>query len=581
MSQLLLASTAEFRTLIHPFSNQSQLSRVIEIEIEFTDWSKTGPLSIVFPHRYGPATYVYRQIADLEVINNGQVMPTAFREPIRETQYADWSTIESVNRGSLLIRYKFLPQDYNYQAINAVWPVIHQDRAVIKGASVFAGLALSNGQDFDWNSLTQLEFKFNNEDSTWETHCASIQVSAHSCQFAPGTDLNRALYDSAFAVGNWDTKIEEIGQLNVKLLRAGQWSFGFNEYIEYLSTPINWMVEKMGGHNIENIQIISDTIPSDIVIPAGRETYGGERLIDSTYQIYMPNMSEIKFRRGGLHLPLHEFHHSYNWAWSNNQDRMNWFHEGLTDYMAYASVLRSTALEREDHLDYINDLALNYFNQWAHEELSIEEASEIRWENSSHPWQQWQIDDITYRQTVMLSLILDWKAKQFYSQQSDAPQMTDVLNELWRVYGMNKISFNEDEFYNTLEQVMGSELKDYFRQHIKNTDELPVAEFLEDLYPELSLIPQNSTGLKFYESQNQLFFSLYQRGLNKTQSQAIGLVPGDRITSLGNELVNSIDDFNHSLRVYRPGDEVVIGYIHQGQSRVTRAKVKNLMISNW
>lgn len=531
------------------------VSKNVAVSVTIEDW-KGGPLSFSFPNRYGPALEVWKHIKGLHVAQGSNALPYTIHQPEEQESNAQF-LVEKTAPGPITISYDVTPPDLSESRITSVWNVIQPDHAVLKGAS---SLPRIMGLDPKHNRA-DLVFHSPND---WKVFCSDEMIDMQTCRIYFDDIL--PLTSSAFPVGAWERRLQQVGNLELEILRAGAWGMSFDEFAAILTKPLQWQLEKIGGHQRKKYQLINDTYPEDFPFTGIRN--GGERLYSSTYSMVMRSLSLAEYRRYALNLPAHEFFHTF---FENYDEGMTWLQEGFTDYMAYQSRYLSGAID--DFLrgkDIAEAIEFSYWNNNANKVISLHDASLQRWETPERPWTQIQIDSMLYRQVVLFGLVIDWIAAKSGSEKS----MVDVIALLWSQFGQYGIAISEDKTFAAIESVLGPKVLSEFKHYLFAMEPLPLQQMLHDSGWILEEQTDPHLGFNVAEKDHHIEVRELSRGLNRDELQVLGIKLGDQILSVNMSPTVTITEFKSVLAALKIGESAELRILSQGMEMNIRVVVR-------
>jgi len=193
-----------------------------------------------------------------------------------------------------------------------------------------------------------------------------------------------------------------------------------------------------------------------------------------------------------LGLASHEYFHTWHVKRSKpaafmpyrldrrNHTRLLWVFEGITSYYQEVLLLRSHVLGAPIFLQRIGELLTRVYRTPGRLKQSLADSSFDAWDilykpEANHP--NTSISYYTKGAVVALALDLTLRA-----QTNGSVTLDDVMREVWRRYGAQGVGLPEDGFEALAIELGGdaAQLPAFFDQAIRGTEDLPLAELLQE-----------------------------------------------------------------------------------------------------
>ena len=243
-----------------------------------------------------------------------------------------------------------------------------------------------------------------------------------------------------------------------------------------------------------------------------------------------------------------------------------WLYEGVTEYFADQSLLRSGISNENMFLSRIKRFSgsMNYLP----EKFSLTEFSR----NVLEPENQ-RTYPIIYRYGPLNALLLDILLRQEYGTEGG---LLELVYELMEQFGPAK-PFEDDELFDVIEKITSKKIGDYCRRYIEGEEHIPLAELL----PSIGLQFKDSVTVEAYsfgidvtgtgEDMKSLFIKPEGANpLNIQEGDELISVDGRKISTENarylRRLWNPTSDHEITVTVVRDGQEFTLtGKAHKGE----------------
>ncbi len=153
-----------------------------------------------------------------------------------------------------------------------------------------------------------------------------------------------------------------------------------------------------------------------------------------------------------------------------------WAFEGITAYYDELALARSGVIEVESYLELFTQTVTRVMRCSGRQKQTVTESSFDAWtkfykqdENASNAIVSY------YTKGALVALALDLTIRQ---QTQGMKSLDDLMRALWMNHGKTNIGVPEDGIEDLAEKVTGLDLKDFFNNALRGTDDLPLKELL-------------------------------------------------------------------------------------------------------
>jgi predicted metalloprotease with PDZ domain len=407
--------------------------------------------------------------------------------------------------------------------------------------------------------------------------------------------------DSTFVAPNYDELIDaplEIGEFVEERFEAAGAVFKLVVHGEQDHWRINSFAEKLQKIVSEQLAMMGDPPFREYVFcwhVDPRADYFGLEHLNSTC-IGMPHRlgdqtnagedwdlyNELTHEDIDLDYAAHEFFHLWNvkrirpvelgpFDYSHEAYTTSlWIAEGMTDYYAYLTLIRSGLWSKRKWLQKYGSTISRYRRATGWKYRSPRELSWDVW-----LWAYGKGDQGNLAQTYfsyysagdLIALCMDLRIRH---ETQNTKSLDDVFRALLQRFGYPKPGFTEEQFWQTVETVSGLKWNDFRKRYITGREELPLDDYLLDAGILVDTASDTSApylGINIKrENDRAVIGSLTP---NSPAVQA-GLDVGDKLLAVNNEEVTS-ENWQEFLHRHRPGTMITLLIVRRGQVRTLNA----------
>ncbi len=359
---------------------------------------------------------------------------------------------------------------------------------------------------------------------------------------------------------------------------------------EVLGKPHQYVV--WGEGNIQPDKLIQDTqkiieteakifggLPYEkylFLVHLSGSGFGGLEHKDSTTLNY-PRLGfrdREKYNRF-LQLVAHEFFHLWNVKRirpkaletfdyeTENYTTSLWFCEGATSYYDTLIPLRAGIYNRKEFLKNLSKDINRYLTTPGRKVQPLAESSFDAWIKLYRREAHSDNNQISYYlKGQWLSLLLDLIIRKEHHNQKS---LDDVMRLLWHRYGKDEIGFTPKELENTISEVAGKDLTDFFERYLYTTEEIPFDKYFEPFGLRVKPIkdsdPAPYLGLKVATEAGKEKIKFVEAN---SPSAIAGIDPGDELLAI-NGLKAGSKNLSDRLKDYRVNNTISITFFHQDE----------------
>ncbi len=241
-----------------------------------------------------------------------------------------------------------------------------------------------------------------------------------------------------------------------------------------------------------------------------------------------------------------------------------WLLEGVTDYYAYLTLIRSGLWSKREWLQKYSNTIRRYRRATGWKFRSAREISLDVW-----LWAYGEGDQGNLRQTYfsyyphgdLIGLCMDLRIRQ---ETKNAKSLDDVMRALQSRFGYPKPGFTEEQFWQMVETATGLKWDDFRRSYINGREALPLAEYFS--YAGIVTETTSDTsashlGLGVRDEQDHVIISSLTPNSPAVEA---GLDAGDKLIAVNNEEVTS-ENWQDLLHKYKPGTTITLLISRRGQ----------------
>ncbi len=308
--------------------------------------------------------------------------------------------------------------------------------------------------------------------------------------------------------------------------------------------------------------------------------------------------SRFEFRpwksyRGWLHLVSHEFFHLWNVKrirpvmlgpfdyHAEVYTRLLWAMEGFTDYYSLLLLARGGLFQPSDYFEELAELIKQYESLPGRHVMDLSRSSFDTWIFLYTPNEDSPNRTISYYlKGGLVGLVLDMEIRR---RTGGERSLDDVLRLLYARYAAKGMGFPEHVYRETVEEVAGGAMDEFFAGYIDGVAELPLDEALGEAGLEIRRSTKDPDadggGERPPEGQDPTGPRLAWLGIRTqaregrvlvkssyTSGPSCGILDaGDEIIALSGDRVLKEDDLQKRLRDLSPGDRVAVTVSRKGR----------------
>lgn len=384
------------------------------------------------------------------------------------------------------------------------------------------------------------------------------------------TDHFDELFDSPFHLSKKNSVFFTSGTTKHELLIEGDVSFDFktkltNDLQKITETQIQWMGE---SPNLYYLFVLNLSLPA----------YGGLEHKASSINYFNPELihDEEEYKRL-LELLSHEYFHLWNIKrirpfalgpfdyQKPNLTRELWIAEGFTSFYDAYFLYHSGFLSIEDYLNKLQSDIFSLEDNEADFWMSLEESSFTAWtkyykrNGNSH-----NITVSYYTKGGVLALCMNLFLLHESKEKKTIRHVFHKLNEVF-VKGKQR-GFTKQEFFETVKEVTGVDLKKKFNDYLEFPKPIPVDFYLDLIgIHRIQIDMVGETGFKTKDKNGNLFV---QKILHKSDVESIDLMLDDEILAInGKRASNSL--LQKLEKNLRPGEKFHLILSRSGKVKET------------
>ncbi|MCW7490635.1 M61 family peptidase [Leptospira meyeri] len=378
------------------------------------------------------------------------------------------------------------------------------------------------------------------------------------------------LFDSPFHLSKKNSVFFTAGTTKHELLVEGDVSFDFktklaNDVKRITETQIEWMMESPNSYYL-------------FVLNLSLPAYGGLEHKASSINYFNPDLisDEEEYKRL-LELLSHEYFHLWNIKrirpialgpfdyQKPNLTRELWIAEGFTSFYDVYFLFHSGFLSKEEYISKLQSDIFALEDNEADSWMSLEESSFTAWtkyykrNGNSH-----NITVSYYTKGGVLALCMNLFLLQESKERKTIRHVFHKLNEVF--VKTKQRGFTKQEFFDTVKDVTGVDLKTEFNEYLEFPKPIPV-----DLYLDIIGIRRiqtdltGETGFKIKEKNGNLYI---QKLLHKSDMDSFDLMLDDEILAINGKRAtpSNLQNLEKNLR---PGEKFHIILSRAGKIKET------------
>lgn len=238
-----------------------------------------------------------------------------------------------------------------------------------------------------------------------------------------------------------------------------------------------------------------------------------------------------------------------------------WFCEGTTSYYDLLIPLRAGIYNRQTCLKNLSKDLTKYLNTNGRKVQPLGESSYDAWIKLYRRNQNSDNNQISYYlKGQFVSLLIDLAIR---AKHGNKRSLDDVMRLMWERFGRAEVGFTEKQLRDTIAEVAGDNLDDFFSRYIETTEELPFDDYFDPFGLYLKTVVESDApflGIKV-QSQNR---EVIQFVAADSPAAIGGIDANDELLAIDGVKVDakSLDD---RLKDYQPGDTVKVTVFHQDE----------------
>ncbi|MCT8335563.1 M61 family metallopeptidase [Leptospira sp. 85282-16] len=381
------------------------------------------------------------------------------------------------------------------------------------------------------------------------------------------------LFDSPFHLSKQNSVFFTAGTTKHELLIEGDVNFDFKTKLaldlkRITETQIEWMME---SPNPYYLFVLNLSLPA----------YGGLEHKASSINYFNPELiSDEEEYKKLLELLSHEYFHLWNIKrirpialgpfdyQKPNLTRELWIAEGFTSFYDAYFLYHSGFLSKEEYLSKLQSDIFALEDNEADFWMSLEESSFTAWtkyykrNGNSH-----NITVSYYTKGGVIALCMNLFLLKESKERKTIRHVFHKLNEVF--VKTKKRGFTKQEFFDTIKDVTGVDLKTEFNEYLESPKPIPIDYYLDFIgIQRIQTDMVGETGFKTKEKNGNLYI---QKLLHKSDMDSFDLMLDDEILAINGKraTVNTLQKLEKNLR---PGEK-----FHLILSRA--GKIKESMIT--
>ncbi len=242
-----------------------------------------------------------------------------------------------------------------------------------------------------------------------------------------------------------------------------------------------------------------------------------------------------------------------------------WFSEGTTSYYDLVIPLRAGIYDDKSFLNNLGKEITRYQATPGRLVQPLLESSFDAWIKLYRPDANSGNSQISYYlKGEMVSLLLDLLIRE---RHGNSRSLDDVMRQMWLQFGKAEIGFTPEQLQEVIESVAGTDLNDFFKRYLDDTQELLFDRYLEpfglQLVGETEEDAAPCLGVRATTENGRESIKFVEAG---TPAQLAGIDAGDELLAIDGMRVTA-QNLSDRLRDYEPGDSIQVTVFHQEELR--------------
>lgn len=383
---------------------------------------------------------------------------------------------------------------------------------------------------------------------------------------APNYDV---LVDSPIELGTHRSVLFEVDDTPYEIAIWGDCAKSDEELAEDFASIVRACVDVFGTVHYNRYVFMVHSYPGG---------GGGTEHLNSTIMQTSPAAFESESSYlGFLGLVAHEFFHTWNIKnfrpaelTPYDYDKENyttslWVAEGCTSYYDDLLLARTRQRGVRSYLDVLAGSIGSVLNNPGKNLMSVEQASYDAW------LKLWGPTSPDHRNTTvsiythgsMVTFALDMLIRRESGGQRSFDDVMYLMNER---YTHTAGGYTPAQFEQTVAEVAGTDVSEFFARHVAGRQDLPFAELMDVVGLSLSLRseePKPFAGLSLRDTDGK---AVVNRVFDDSPAFAAGLIIDDEVVSANGQRVTSTI-WETTVNDSNPGDDIRVGYFRRGQYR--------------
>lgn len=282
-----------------------------------------------------------------------------------------------------------------------------------------------------------------------------------------------------------------------------------------------------------------------------------------------------------MQLVAHEFFHLWNVKRirpqalekfdyeQENYTTSLWFSEGTTSYYDLLIPLRAGIYDSKIFLQNLSQEITKYLTTPGRKVQPLAESSFDAWIKLYRRDNNSDNSQISYYlKGELVSLLLDLLIRNLHQNKHS---LDDVMRLMWQRFGKQEIGFTPEQLIETIEEIAGTKLTDFFHLCLETTEDLPFNEYLEPFGLKLNPLKDNVPylGIKVVTENSKEIVKFVS---SDSPAYLAGIDPGDELLAINGIRVNS-QILNERLQDFHPGDQIQITVFHDDELKILTVKL--------
>jgi predicted metalloprotease with PDZ domain len=274
-----------------------------------------------------------------------------------------------------------------------------------------------------------------------------------------------------------------------------------------------------------------------------------------------------------MQLVAHEFFHLWNVKrifpqglekFDYNQENYTpslWFSEGVTSYYDILMPRRAEIYGRSTLLSQMSKEISRFLTTPGRLVQPVTESSFDAWIKLYRPDANSSNSQMSYyMKGAMVALLLDLKIRALSNSEKS---FDDVLIKLWQDYGQVGKGFTDRELESLIQNIVGVDLQDFYRDYLYSSIELPFDEYFQPFGLKImavdSAIPYWGVVVKTEQGREMI-----KTVATGSPAAIAGIDPGDELVAINGYRVTA-DQLADRLASYKVFDRIKVTVFHQDQ----------------